>query len=627
MSRAAYVGGILLLAVCVFTSLVLALEHIGGLHLPGCGEGSPCAEAAASVWGKVPYLNWPVSFLGLAYFLGLTVWWLTARRGVPAGMRYLVRCGAVISLGFVVVMVVEGHLCSHCLATHLANFGLWIVVERMARAAGGSARALASVLAAFVISSGVLGATEWRERRAAQAEAEEELASSTEAMIAATSQRAGAPEEVVDPVTVAVESIAEATAPAAPAAEMREPAAATRSAQASAGFTGRHRLGPEKAAIRVVMFSDFQCKECRRIDLEIVRLFEQRDDMSVSFKHFPWNPDCNRLAVRRAHPNACWAARAAETAAILRGNGGFWEMHSWLFRRGGSFTQTELRGGLRGFGYEIGEFERIMQSDETLERVQADVEDAISVGVYQTPTIFINGVELRGWEARNAVRRAVEQLAATNPEPMTAAHDHPPGAVEKLIGDWRAQPRRPAAATTGSRSLGPETARVHVVIFSDYQHSGTTETDAVVRRAVEQRGDVRYDYRHFPFNRDCNPAVNKETKYPQACWAARAAEAAANLAGTEGFWKMHVWLLENQERFNDAALREAADEMGIDAAALLAEMAKPETQAAVVEDAKRGRRLGATKVPTVFINGRMVPRWKLEAEDILPHIIAAAAGE
>ena len=428
VSGAVFVPGILLLVLCVVMSLVLVLDHLGGLSLPGCGEGSGCAEAAASVWGKIPYVNWPVSFLGFAYFLGLLGVWLTLRRGVSAGVRYLVRFGVLISAAFIVIMIIERHVCQYCVAVHAGNLVFWILVERVVGTKGGSLRGLATVAAVFVVCSGVLGVTEGREREAAGVKAEEDLAASTEAIIAATSQRAVEPEDVSEPVVQVNEPV--------------EPAEPTEDAATSRGFTGRYRLGPERAAIRVVMISDYQCQVCRGIENDVIRLFRQRDDMSVSFKHFPMCSDCNRNVSRRRHPNACWAARAAETAGLLKGNDGFWEMHLWLFEQRGSFTRESLPAQLREFGYDPAEFVRIMSGDQTLELVKADIEEVIGLGVWFTPTTFINGVELRGWEAPNAVARAIEQLAVTNPEPLTAAHDHPPAAREKLIGDWQAGPRR-----------------------------------------------------------------------------------------------------------------------------------------------------------------------------------------
>ena len=88
----------------------------------------------------------------------------------------------------------------------------------------------------------------------------------------------------------------------------------------------------------------------------------------------------------------------------------FWQLHYWLFDRRGSFTKTELVGGLRELGYaehQIEEFQRIMQSERTLKLVSADVDEAVLLGLHFTPMIFINGVELKGWNVANAVTGAV----------------------------------------------------------------------------------------------------------------------------------------------------------------------------------------------------------------------------
>ena len=118
----------------------------------------------------------------------------------------------------------------------------------------------------------------------------------------------------------------------------------------SSGFVDDDYQGPFEASIRIVFFSDYQCPDCRRVEAEIRALVSERDDISLSAKHFPLCTDCNRHITKSPHPNACWAARAAEAAGILRGNEGFWQMHYWLFDRSGSFTGAELQAGLSEIG-------------------------------------------------------------------------------------------------------------------------------------------------------------------------------------------------------------------------------------------------------------------------------------
>src|SRR6185295_4441596 len=78
-------------------------------------------------------------------------------------------------------------------------------------------------------------------------------------------------------------------------------------------FTGRYRMGPEVAPIRVVMFTGYQCPDCRKMEPQVEELLKTRKDVSISIKHFPFCPDCNRHTPMM-QPNGCWAARAAEAA-------------------------------------------------------------------------------------------------------------------------------------------------------------------------------------------------------------------------------------------------------------------------------------------------------------------------
>ena len=49
----------------------------------------------------------------------------------------------------------------------------------------------------------------------------------------------------------------------------------------------RHRFGPEDAAIQIVMFTDYQCPDCYRIEKQLDDLVAANADISVSVKHFP----------------------------------------------------------------------------------------------------------------------------------------------------------------------------------------------------------------------------------------------------------------------------------------------------------------------------------------------------
>ncbi|MHC4948301.1 MAG: DsbA family protein, partial [Planctomycetota bacterium] len=356
-----------------------------------------------------------------------------------------------------------------------------------------------------------------------------------------------------------------------------------------------------------------------------------RDDISLSAKHFPLCKDCNAFARERnvnPHPNACWAARAAETAGILRGNDGFWQMHFWLFERRGSFTDAELRAGLTTLGYDPDEFIRTMQSPRTLELVQADIAEAMDLGIHYTPMIFINGVEMRGWTVPGALARTVAEVTASRPVAAGPDADRPPTAADKHVGDWRNSPPKAIAPDEQGWPLGPDDAAVRVVVWSDLQVPMTAELDAGIRRLVGERADTRYEYRHYPVDQACNPSSSR-TMYPLGCRAAAAAEAAGRLGGADAYWRMHDWLLANRDRVgDDAALRAAATACGLAPDALLAEMETDEVRRGILRDALAGQSAGLRGVPTVFVNGRFVPRFRLEGDDVMRRIVeAAAAGD
>jgi protein-disulfide isomerase len=250
--------------------------------------------------------------------------------------------------------------------------------------------------------------------------------------------------------------------------------------------------------------------------------------------------------------------------------------------------------------------------------------------------IFVNGVEFKGWQVPGALQRTIEEVAATNPPPLKATADRPAPAATKDIQDWRDQPARMLPPDTRSWSTGaanagavpPGSRFVDVILFGDYQEPFTASMDIAIRDLIKTQPNIRYTFRHFPIDPKINPTlpaqVRPEALHPLAGRAAQAAEAAGNLGGAQGYWKMHDWLMRNLSSFSDGSLRAAAQKMGIDPAALFAEMAKPEITAAIVEDARAGQQLGLTGVPMVFINAKWVWRTMRDQDNLVLPIIEAA---
>jgi protein-disulfide isomerase len=375
------------------------------------------------------------------------------------------------------------------------------------------------------------------------------------------------------------------------------------------------------------MFTGYQCPDCQRIERELEALLKERADVSLSIKQFPMNSDCNKYFKERHHGNACYAARAAEAAGILYGNEGFWKFHRWLFEREGKFENRQiLENGLKSLGLDPAGFVAAMEGPETLKRVQEDIEEAVELGIHYTPMIFINGLELRGWNAANAVRRAVEKWAEKNPPPAGPESDQPQPAAAKYVADWREQPQRRIPPRQRSYARGPSDAKVRIVLFGDYDYDMTSKLDAEIRATTKDRDDVLYEFRQAPWNKDCNADV-PGNEHAQACRMAQAAEAAGALGGAEGYWRMHAWLLDHQGRYSDERLRAAAQELGFDPAALMSAMDSPEVAAAIADDVRAWKQLRLNAVPALLVNEKFVPRWSREGERIVEQILADAGGK
>jgi len=570
LSPVRFAIGLACLAVATAASFMLVAGHLHLFTPPGCGAGSPCVRAAESVLGAVPVLGWPTSFVGMAYFTSMGVVWIAAWRSqavqLPSALRNVVRAGAAMSVVFLVAMTTGGYACLYCILAHAANFAFLAVLETTSRgpaaspAGTGVTRRLAGWgLGAFAIVTGLqLGLGAYTESRAR---------GELDASIARIKDAGGEP------------------------------------------FVGRYVTGPAQAPIRIVIISDYQCPDCRNIESELRQVMARRPDVSLSAKHHPFSTKCNDNITKDKHPNACWAARAVEAAGMLHGNDGFWKMHFWLFDRAGSFTEPELNAALGQWGWDHAEFKRVLLSDETLDLVKTDIAEAIELGLHNTPMIFINGVELRGWSVPNALTRAVDALAATNPPPGDGSQDRPPAAREKYVDDWRTQPQLNLPPDAREWTTGPADAAIRIVNWGDYQEPYTAKADIALRAIIASRGDASYTFRHYPINPACNPVTRAPFEHELACRAAEAAEAAGSLGGNDAYWAMHDWLMTNQKTFSDETLTQAALDMGLDPAALFQEMQSPAIAAEIANEAQFAQRLGLRSIPFLFINGKLVHRW------------------
>ena len=139
--------------------------------------------------------------------------------------------------------------------------------------------------------------------------------------------------------------------------------------------------------VTLVEFGDFQCPPCANLSEPINQLErDYRSRLRIIFRHFPL-PN---------HQHAREAALASEAASLQNR---FWEMHDLLYREQSVWSKAPdvrvLFSAYAGMlGLNIDRFKRDMESEQAKARVRSDEQQATTLGVATTPTIFINNHEM-----------------------------------------------------------------------------------------------------------------------------------------------------------------------------------------------------------------------------------------
>lgn len=149
-------------------------------------------------------------------------------------------------------------------------------------------------------------------------------------------------------------------------------------------------LGPKNARVTVVIFTDFQCPFCARVQpllRQIVEDPELKSKVNVVFKHFPLS----------FHKDAKPAAKAA-MAAREQGEERFWQMSEKLFEDQRNLTEERFSQWAAEIGLDVERFEMDLgRNDARYEQIlRADMAmGEKNAKVRGTPSIFVNGWSLQ----------------------------------------------------------------------------------------------------------------------------------------------------------------------------------------------------------------------------------------
>ncbi|WP_218021353.1 DsbA family protein [Nocardia crassostreae] len=158
--------------------------------------------------------------------------------------------------------------------------------------------------------------------------------------------------------------------------------------------------GGVNAPVVMIEYSDFQCPYCKQFaqhtEPQLVQKYLDSGQLRIEWRNVAFFGAESELAAR-----AAWAAGQ---------QGKFWEMHDLLFanspakKNTGAYTEDSVTGWAGQAGVaDLGKFRADLNSDAARNAVNADINEAVGIGVNSTPAFLINGRPVLG-------ARPVEQM-------------------------------------------------------------------------------------------------------------------------------------------------------------------------------------------------------------------------
>ncbi len=137
----------------------------------------------------------------------------------------------------------------------------------------------------------------------------------------------------------------------------------------------------------LIEYSDFQCPACAYYFTMVKKLTtEYKDRLLFAYRFFP---------LAETHPNSQLLAQAAY-ASYKQGK--FWEMHDLFFEHQKELSESNaselITAYAKQLNLDVEKFQKDLDSDETKKFIDQQRQQAESIGIYRTPTFFLNGKQI-----------------------------------------------------------------------------------------------------------------------------------------------------------------------------------------------------------------------------------------
>ena len=360
--------------------------------------------------------------------------------------------------------------------------------------------------------------------------------------------------------------------------------------------------GDPNAPVQIVEFTDYQCPFCQQYAMETFpTLFTE---MIESGRIYYALKD---LPLDSLHPEAVVAATAVRCAGE---QDAYKEMHDAVFANqaiwGGS-GETAAIGTFTEFAADLGLDEGALSScislGEQRERVLANQQESLSLGVSSTPTFYINGYPMRGAQPFDVFEAVIELAENNELEAVLEAQARQAYEQAQAQAAQAQAPQPPSGPVEipidGSFAIGDPNAPITIVEYTDFQCPFCSrhfeQTFPLLQENYIDTGVVYYVFKDFPLTQI----------HPQAVLAASAARCAGD---QDAYLAMHDALFANQAEWNnradaDTLFIQYASGIGLDSDDFAACLASNSYEDSIYAELNEGASFGVNGTPAFFING------------------------
>lgn len=156
-------------------------------------------------------------------------------------------------------------------------------------------------------------------------------------------------------------------------------------------LANRPFIGPAKACVNVVEFSDFECPHCAAAHKGLPKVESQYPQVRFTFMDLP---------LTELHP---WAETAANAGRCVdqENPAAYSKFRDLVFSHQDEINPDNAYNDMVGYATQLGlnsaTFQACLASPATKKLVTADTTLASQLNVTSTPTFFVNGRPLEGW--------------------------------------------------------------------------------------------------------------------------------------------------------------------------------------------------------------------------------------